>query len=172
VVSVVAERMASDAAVSAVPGRTWTSVQSPPGAASPSPRAGHTGVAYGGKLWVFGGERASVAFNDVWSLDMKGAKAAAAAAAGGAVLGTWEYVVPASFTSPPPRHAHAAVVVGDKLFIHGGASGDALADAWAFDLQTLEWKLLTEASLTGARFGHSVAYVAGLHKFNPVEPIA
>lgn len=171
VVAVVAAPMSMDEAVSQVPGRTWTLVEPPPGTSTPSPRAGHAGVTHGGTLYVIGGERASVAFNDVWALDMEGARRAGKGENGAsakAVLGAWSYVVPASFEAPPPRYDHAAVVIGDRVVVHGGRGGGdertVLSDAWSFDLRTLEWRRLTAASATGARFGHSMAYVAATGK--------
>ena len=46
VTGVGAGAMSTDRAVSHLAGRAWTAVQAPVGGSSPSPRAGHTGVAF------------------------------------------------------------------------------------------------------------------------------
>jgi hypothetical protein len=102
-------------------------------------------VSWGGKLWVFGGERSSFAFNDVWSYDIPTDK--------------WAFVTPAAGALPSPRHDHTAVVTdAGVMIVYGGRQGmTALADMWAFDLTTATWSLVT-ATVTAEDIGARPRY--------------
>ena len=113
---------------------------------APPARQGHSASTYNGGMLIFGGERSSYAFNDVWWFSF--------------VDQTWTYLAAKSSTAPPARFDHAASVANGKLFIAGGRSGtgDVLSDMWVMDLMTQEWMMLAETSPAGARFGHTAAF--------------
>ena len=86
------------------------------------------------RILVFGGYRSSTQrLNDVWVLDTAKDK--------------WSQPLAAGHTAPCPRGAHAATLVGRKLYAFGGYGGDGFArqdfnDLYALDLETWEWQLV------------------------------
>ena len=148
VTEVTATAMDADEAVALAETRVWRKLT--PAGTPPPPRQAHTTVSYDGKLWVFGGERSSYAFNDVWAYDL--------------AADSWAFVTPAAGALPAPRHDHTAVVTAEGvMLVYGGRQGmTALSDLWAFNLHTATWTLVTEtvsAEGLGARSRYSHAAV-------------
>lgn len=85
-------------------------------------------------ILIFGGYRSSTQrLNDVWVLDTAKDK--------------WSQPLATGRVQPSPRGAHAAALVGHKLYIFGGYGGEGFArqdfnDLYALDLETWEWQLV------------------------------
>ncbi|NXL88908.1 RABEK protein, partial [Alectura lathami] len=60
---------------------------------------------------------------------------------------------------PSPRHGHAVVAVGTKLFIHGGLAGDTFySDLFCIDTSDMRWvKIPATGDVPGGRASHSSA---------------
>ncbi|CAM9691172.1 unnamed protein product [Bubo scandiacus] len=60
---------------------------------------------------------------------------------------------------PAPRHGHAVVAVGTKLFIHGGLAGDVFYnDLFCIDINDMRWvKIPATGDIPGGRASHSSA---------------
>lgn len=104
---------------------TWSEVF-PQGQAPPS-RSRHCTVAFGNKLYVFGGNvvdksGAMAFFNDLHVYD--------------AATNAWTLIVPSRASDSPVARAGAAMTFrGSKIFVWGGCQGDvALNDLCVFDL--------------------------------------
>ncbi|CAM9177385.1 unnamed protein product [Hapterophycus canaliculatus] len=85
----------------------------------PSPRSGHSAVAFGESLVIYGGMNGQdgVTFNDLYELRPGSAESA----------DFMEWVaLPAA--DMPPRNSHAAVLDGDTMIIIGGASPEGQTD--------------------------------------------
>ncbi|GMG99782.1 hypothetical protein Nepgr_001622 [Nepenthes gracilis] len=115
----------------------------------PSPRESHTATLVGGeKLVVFGGsgEGMGVYLNDLHILDLK----------------TMSWTSPeVKGEVPSPRDSHAAVAVGNKVFIYGGDCGDRYHGGLdMFDVDTFTWtRLSVQGSSPGARAGHAAVTI-------------
>lgn len=102
--------------------------------AGPEARWKHSATAISDThILIFGGYRSSTQrLNDMWVLDTAKDK--------------WSQPA-AGRTEPSPRGAHAAALVGRKLYVFGGYGGEGFArqdfnDLHALDLETWEWKLV------------------------------
>jgi len=116
------------------------------GATAPPARYGHSSVTHDGGMLIFGGERSSYAFNDVWWFSFQ--------------QQAWSYLAPKSATAPPPRFDHSAAIIDGRMYVSGGRSGtgEVLDDMWVLDLETRVWTELPDmSSILGARFGHAAA---------------
>ncbi|XP_054854009.1 rab9 effector protein with kelch motifs isoform X2 [Eublepharis macularius] len=128
----------------------------------PSPRTFHTSsAAIGDRLYVFGGgDKGADPVQDqqLYIFDS-------------ATL-TWQQ--PEVHGSPPaPRHGHAVVAVGSKLFIHGGLAGDTFySDLYCIDTSDMKWELLlATGSVPGGRAAHSAAvFQSYLYIFGGMDP--
>jgi hypothetical protein len=78
--------------------------------------------------------------------------------------------LPAGGAWPCARRSHAAVLLGDCLFVHGGldGAGDHLSDLWQLDLHTWVWRQLSvgvpqqgSAAAPAARRAHCLAGLQG-----------
>lgn len=139
----------------------------------PPARRGHSLVSARGRLYLFGGERAASAMNDVWSYD--------------AEVDKWSFhgVMTVPGGSPPPRYKASMVEYDGKLYVFGGKSPgrlEALGDLWEFDPQFNEWcDLTSKYSVLGdvqvPRYGHSAVrrggkmYVFGGHSGLSLSPV-
>lgn len=137
---------AEEGVVKYVADMAWEPVASSADMPPPPARYGFTMVPHATGAYMFGGERSSYAFNDVWRFDW-GQKA-------------WSFVPPKSNTAPQPRFDHSAAVSGDTMWVYGGrtGAGEVLSDVWALDLPTGAWTRLAETTPMGARFGHSATF--------------
>eukprot|EP00898_Chlorokybus_atmophyticus_P000295 jgi/Chlat1/1266/Chrsp115S00763 len=131
-------------------GRAWEQVatQGP----APPPRYSHTAVVFEDTMYVYGGERSTYVFGDVWAFSFANS--------------TWEFVQQRGNSSlPAPRFDHAAAVVAEEgvMVVYGGRAGrDILDDFWSYDIANNEWTrlnpvMLDDAAPAGKRFGHSAA---------------
>ena len=117
----------------------------------PPARKGHAMAVVDDRLFVFGGERAASALNDVWSYSRGGDE--------------WMFHGVASIPSgsPEPRQQTSMVEYNGKLYVFGGKApgfGDVFSDLWEFDPEHNEWCDLTSRySVLGqpemARYGHT-----------------
>jgi len=115
-------------------------------APAPPARFSFTMATHSSGAIMFGGERSSYAFNDVWRFDF--------------ATEAWVYMPPKSNTAPPPRFDHSAAVMGDTMWVYGGrtGAGEVLSDVWSLDLTTSVWTRLAESTPMGARFGHAAVF--------------
>ncbi|KAG5633866.1 hypothetical protein H0H81_004679, partial [Sphagnurus paluster] len=115
----------------------------------PSARYGHTANLIGSLFVVFGGQLGDNFFDDTWSFDIRGEKAA------------WSLIEPKDGISPPARTGHVSVTFEETIYIIGGTDGQYhYDDTWCFDLQAKQW---TELKCTGIspapREGYACALV-------------
>eukprot|EP01012_Entosiphon_sulcatum_P016161 TRINITY_DN21089_c0_g1_i1.p1 TRINITY_DN21089_c0_g1~~TRINITY_DN21089_c0_g1_i1.p1 ORF type:complete len:602 (+),score=39.48 TRINITY_DN21089_c0_g1_i1:34-1806(+) len=95
---------------------------------APSARAGHTCVAVGGQMYIFGGFGAanSHKYGDLWVFDLD--------------VGEW-LCLPSKGTVPCARSGHAVITHGRRLYLIGGVDKEKtpLADCHVLYLDSLEW---------------------------------
>ncbi|XP_060613402.2 rab9 effector protein with kelch motifs [Anolis sagrei] len=75
--------------------------------------------------------------------------------------------------APTPRHGHAMVAVGSRLFIHGGLASDTFyGDLFSIDITEMKWESLpSTGSIPGGRAAHSaVAFRDHLYIFGGMDP--
>ena len=107
-----------------------------------APRSKHTMVAWGGRIYVFGGDNGRRMLNDFLVSHTKDS--------------SWARVV---FTGSPPAHRyhHSAVVFRDSMFVFGGYTGDIFSnsnlrnknDLYEYKFTTSQW-INWEDKITGA----------------------
>jgi len=139
---------------------TTTWIQS--NAYGPAARDGHSGVAYGGGLYIFAGFWHDVSygpyvscatepclwFNDLWVYSTLGYK--------------WTQMIPGG-PLPPARYGHVAEVVGENMYVFGGygATMTSLNDMWAYSFTFNLWQQLKPTgSIPSPRFD-SASWVIG-----------
>ncbi|XP_071430252.1 rab9 effector protein with kelch motifs isoform X2 [Pithys albifrons albifrons] len=130
--------------------------------AQPQPRTFHTSsAAIGARLFVFGGgHRGAEPVRDqrLHVFDT-------------ATL-TWSQ--PDTHGDPPsPRHGHAVVALGTRLYIHGGLAGGAFYnDLFCIDTDDMRWvKVPASGDVPGARASHSsAAFKDQLYIFGGMGP--
>ncbi|WP_372364636.1 Kelch repeat-containing protein [Candidatus Uabimicrobium sp. HlEnr_7] len=124
---------------------------------SPPARAAHSSVAFGGKVYIFGGEDATsddIFFDDLWEFSND----------------DWEEVEDEN--PPSPRKGHSATVVGNEMFVFGGRDADdqLLSDLHRFDFTTNTWQEITTSLTPPGRFFHRTTVVDGkIYLFGGVE---
>ncbi|XP_068066986.1 rab9 effector protein with kelch motifs isoform X2 [Anomalospiza imberbis] len=110
------------------------------------------------RLWVFGGAHPAGNRGCVQVLDP----------------GTLTWSQPETHGDPPsPRHGHAVVAVGTKLFIHGGLAGDVFySDLFCIDTNDMRWdKIPATGDVPGGRASHSsAAFQDHLYIFGGMGP--
>lgn len=96
---------------------------------SPSPRLGHTLTSVSNKIYCFGGMAGAKFYNDIHVLDLE--------------KGSWVTPKVKKRNLPEPRAAHAAVSLGQYLYIFGGLTkeGMALDDLWKLNTTSMQWSL-------------------------------
>ncbi|KAG0035138.1 Negative regulator of mitotic exit [Podila clonocystis] len=126
----------------------------PIGGDSPPATSGHTAVTIGQYVMYFGGKDAKNKCNDALTVLHTARK-------------EWNRPLFLGLL-PPPRHSHAACVVGTIMYIFGGQLNSYyLNDIAAFDMKTLNGKnpkwnqLEPNSQLPPARAGHSAAAYDG-----------
>lgn len=87
-------------------------------------RAGCASVVHQQHIIVFGGRHNGTFYLDCWSYDTA---SSALARLGVACTGS-------------PRAYHSATLVGDVVWLIGGAGTECCTDVWCFNLKTREWK--------------------------------
>ncbi|XP_065878046.1 tRNA wybutosine-synthesizing protein 2/3/4 isoform X2 [Euphorbia lathyris] len=121
---------------------------------APSPRIGHTASLVGDSVFVIGGRSDPLnILADVWTLNI--------------ASNEWK-LSECTGSIFPPRHRHAAAVVGSNIYIYGGLNNDTIfSSLYVLNTENLQWK---EVSVGGeqpcARHSHSmVAYSSKLFIF-------
>lgn len=132
---------------------------------TPTARFGHSAVAYGSKIYIFGGQGFSdndqklplVCFNDLHCLDTETML--------WKELGKRDTDVPVeenseNATKPSPRNSHTVALIGDDMIVFGGATEEGpMDDTWIFNLLSETWKKVEGKGANGrpdAREMHSV----------------
>jgi len=121
---------------------------------SPAARYAHSAVAFRGLLYIFGGYGGDDAWlSDLWVLDTQAIRVRDQRKA----AMTW-FRPPTTGTPPPPRAAHTANIVGQKLYIFGGNNGSIrLNDLYSLDTQTMTWRRESCGGMLPApRAGHTM----------------
>ncbi|ONI09967.1 hypothetical protein PRUPE_4G021000 [Prunus persica] len=111
---------------------------------SPSPRLGHTSSLVGDCVFVIGGRSdPEKILNDVWVLNTSKKE--------------WKFLE-CSGDVFPPRHRHAAAVVGSKIYVFGGLNNDTITSSLhVLDTDNLQWKeLFVSGEHPCARHSHSM----------------
>ncbi|XP_031253784.1 tRNA wybutosine-synthesizing protein 2/3/4 isoform X1 [Pistacia vera] len=120
----------------------------------PSPRLGHTSSLVGDRMFVIGGRDHPLnILSDVWVFNINN--------------NAWTLVECAGCVFPP-RHRHAAAVVGSKIYVFGGLNnGTIFSSLHVLDSDNLQWEeLLVSGELPCARHSHAmVAYGSKLYMF-------
>jgi hypothetical protein len=131
-------------------------------AAGPSPRDGHSMVAYGGMLVLFGGFYHNVSsgsyvdcskptdgcawYNDLWTY----------------TVATNKWTKLSISGAPSPRQGHSAVVIGDRMIIFGGQNSkqQTLNDLYSYSLSRRVWTKLEPSGVSPMpRMSQSAAVV-------------
>ena len=136
-------------------GFTWCSINAQCIKKSPSPRFGHTGWEYAGKLWIFAGLGHSPDnyLNDhgdrIWDDFFLLAKNNQLLCFDPSIE-NWSN--PQCFGSvPTPRNNHASVIIKDTVWLFGGSSGlktymnDVPVDIFELRMNTLTWNKIQNA---------------------------
>ncbi|XWS12834.1 hypothetical protein CRYUN_Cryun37aG0124300 [Craigia yunnanensis] len=120
----------------------------------PSPRLGHTSSLVGDCVFVIGGRADPLKIlSDVWVLNT--------------VKNAWR-LLDCTGSAFPPRHRHAAAVVGSKIYVFGGLNNETISSSLnVLDTNTLRWEeLVGHGEWPCARHSHSlVAYGSKLFMF-------
>ena len=133
--------------VSYSPGSGWTQV----GLTNPPPkRQAHSSAVYSDSMYIFGGERSSYFYGDLWQYEF--------------ATDTWSFIPVKNASSLLGRYDHSAVVYGDAMYIYGGRSPSPLGDFWKYDFKLQTWNAMPTSSGMAPRFGH-VAVVEGDEMF-------
>ncbi|KAL5775354.1 hypothetical protein ACOSP7_012911 [Xanthoceras sorbifolium] len=121
---------------------------------SPLPRLGHTSSLVGDRMFVIGGRADPLnILSDVWVFSIAEKE--------------WR-LVECTGSAFPPRHRHAAAVVGSKIYVFGGLNNNAISSSLhVLDTDNLRWE---ELSVSGewpcARHSHPmVAYGSQIYMF-------
>ena len=111
---------------------------------------GHQLVAVRGRLYVIGGRAQSAIRSAIWSADISPAGA----------LGAWEAEVA---TGLPALYLHAAVAVGNRLYVSGGHTGPSLTSDIYKSLVGANGALspwVAVDTLSSPRYAHTMTYLA------------
>ncbi|KAK3039698.1 hypothetical protein RJ639_027039 [Escallonia herrerae] len=121
---------------------------------TPSPRLGHTSSVIGDLMFVIGGRADPITIlNDIWVLDLAQKE--------------WR-LLQCTGVKFPPRHRHAAAVVGSKVYVFGGLHNDEISSSlFVLDTRNLEWKeIYMQGEWPCPRHSHSlVAYGSQIFMF-------
>lgn len=90
--------------VASVTAAAWEAVDTAP-SRPPPPRYSHSTVVHGDAMYVFGGERSTHVYGDLWKFDF--------------ATRQWSELFPTG-DKPQARYDHAAAVVGGKMILYGG----------------------------------------------------
>lgn len=125
---------------------SWSKVQLEGDA--PRKRYGHSAVAWGSKMVVFGGQDNDHQFNDVWVFDPTTSR--------------WSELRTSGATVAPRMRHTATMVTGERMLVIGGFSRETryFGDAYLLDLASGTWEAL---ELTGHKFSPRAQHVAVTH---------
>lgn len=91
----------------------------------PSPRDRHVAVAFGNSIYIHGGFDGISRIGDLWEFNLS--------------TMTWRQVIGLHGRAPSPRHSHAAVVHGHRIFLFGGYDGSYKSDLHEYDITSSRW---------------------------------
>jgi len=125
-----------------------------PNSPLPPPRADHTAVVAGTRMYIFGGRNKTHALGDMWAYDFDS--------------GNWTQIVyDESHDPPPPRYAHGSAVcrgaaadMSDVIIIHGGRGLTDLCDETVFGYsigQRIWFSLVADGFIPSKRVYESLA---------------
>jgi N-acetylneuraminic acid mutarotase len=97
----------------------------------PSPRDRHVAVAFGNSIYIHGGFDGISRIGDLWEFNLS--------------TMTWRQVVGLHGRAPSPRHSHAAVVHGHRIFLFGGYDGSYKSDLHEYDITSSRWNQVPAA---------------------------
>ena len=109
----------------------------------PTLRGAGAAASYGGRIYVFGGERDGLTVNEVAAYDP--------------VTNAWSTLAP----MPTPRNHHGAALVGGRIYVIGGRPGNQSTNE-EFDVTTQVWQV--RSPMPTGRSGIAVAAI-GQHVF-------
>ncbi|XP_048317963.2 tRNA wybutosine-synthesizing protein 2/3/4 [Ziziphus jujuba] len=110
----------------------------------PTPRLGHTSSLVGDSMFVIGGRAdPEKILSDVWVLNIAKKE--------------WK-LLECSGDAFPPRHRHAAAVVGPNIYVFGGLNNDTISSSFhVLNTDNLQWQeLLVSGKQPCPRHSHSV----------------
>ncbi|KAF4577500.1 Negative regulator of mitotic exit [Pleurotus pulmonarius] len=116
----------------------------------PAPRSGHSCVAHGDNIILFGGTDGIYHYHDTWAFDTK--------------TRTWAELQCIGYI-PENREGHAASLVGDVMYVFGGRgvgreSGEYLRDVVALNITSQRWFMFKNMGPgPSARWGNAMASV-------------
>ncbi|EPS57898.1 hypothetical protein M569_16919 [Genlisea aurea] len=122
--------------------RSVETIDGGPGA--PLPRLGHTCSAVGDSVYAIGGRADPLnILNEIWVFDYE--------------KRDW-MLLRCGGSFFPPRHRHAAVAVGSKIYVYGGIDNDGvLSSLYALDTISLKWsEMETRGDQPGPCHSHSM----------------
>jgi hypothetical protein len=134
--------------------KTWDRIDPAPGSPRPLERNGHSSVAYGGEIYIFGGFKhipaPQVFYNDFWGYNF--------------ITKTWRQINPATAVVPDARFEHSAVIYGSHMYIFGGSNSPDgsiyLSDFWRYGFETNVWNQIHGGGAQpGPRQGYGAAVV-------------
>ena len=108
----------------------------------PPARFGHKAVVKDGKMYVFFGQGASDALDDIWEYDP--------------ATKEWAQIVPVSSNNPVGRFDHTAIVSGSVVWIAGGLdnNGNPLNDLWYYSFGSNEFTQCNDIPAANGVYGH------------------
>ncbi|ODV89918.1 hypothetical protein CANCADRAFT_31017 [Tortispora caseinolytica NRRL Y-17796] len=132
--------------------RQWRTIKIPE-TAHPGGRYGHSLCSLGSKLYLFGGQRDSEFFNDIYEFDLENLLTSKS-------QGEW-VLLPVSGNAPNPRTNHSMIIYRNTLILFGGTdSVNWFNDVWCFDLSTSQWTEISTAGFVPVPCeGHTAALV-------------
>ncbi|KXN83221.1 Tip elongation aberrant protein 1 [Leucoagaricus sp. SymC.cos] len=109
--------------------RKWSKI--PVAGSAPGSRQGHSMVAVGTTIFMFGGwsSQGQGHFDELWAFDLKTMY----------TQPRWELVTPSSTEKPSARSYFVLAPYQNQLILFGGYRGLHLADTWAFNTNTEKW---------------------------------
>ena len=112
---------------------------------APPARQAHSAVVFDDSMYIFGGERSSYEYSDIWKFSFED--------------GTWEFVAPRNSSAALGRHDHSAVVYDDVMYVYGGRSPAPKGDFWAYSFEEGTWTEMPSSPGMAPRFGHGATVI-------------
>ena len=129
-------------------GFTWSFIKYQSDKESPSPRSGHTGWQYAGKLWIFGGHGPSPQSYLNGNGDVVGVTVITNNQLLSYDPNTNKWTNPqCSGQVPSPRSGHSSTIIREKLFLLGGYDGIlSFDDFFQLNMHSLTWTRIQTAA--------------------------
>ena len=119
---------------------------------TPSARKQHSMNRIQEKAWLFGGETETGISNELWYYDMHQRH--------------WFLV---SLLYPPsPRHGHATVTQGSKIYLHAGCNSiehECYSDLYVLDTVAEDWNMTNQGNNIVTREAHATSFIGGILYF-------